>query len=74
MLHGIQWLQQQIIIIDKECVNARNEFMQYKWKEGPDGVITRRGGVPVPIDINNHFIDATRYAYEQDMEETWWVS
>ena len=26
VLHGIQWLQQQTIIIDKECVNTRNEF------------------------------------------------
>lgn len=69
VLHGIQWLQQQKIVIDKNCINARNEFMQYKWKEGADGVVVRRGGVPVPVDVNNHLIDATRYAYEEDAND-----
>ena len=69
VLHGVQWLQQQKIVIDKNCVNARNEFMQYKWKENADGITVRRGGLPVPVDSNNHLIDSTRYAYESDMLE-----
>lgn len=60
--HGIQWLQQQTIIIDASCVNTKNEFMQYKWKEDAAGHAIRQ-----PVDKNNHLIDGTRYAYEDDM-------
>lgn len=66
VVHGIQWLQQQTIIIDKKCINAQNEFMTYKWKEDAGGVVVRSGGLPVPVDRNNHLIDGTRYAYEDD--------
>ena len=59
--HGVQWLQQQTIIIDKSCINAQNEFRQYHWKEDKEGNALRD-----PVDKNNHFIDATRYAYEED--------
>lgn len=61
VMHGIQWLQQQRIIIDKSCINTRNEFLQYKWKEDKDGVAMRQ-----PLDQNNHIIDGLRYAYEDD--------
>jgi hypothetical protein len=27
--------------------------------------------MPVPVDKNNHIIDALRYAYEDDMEQSW---
>jgi phage terminase large subunit len=60
---GIQWLQQQTIIIDKSCVNTANEFMQYKWKEDRDGNSIRQ-----PVGKNDHEIDQLRYAYEDDME------
>ena len=60
---GIQWLQQQTIIVDARCINARNELLQYKWKEDRAGNVIRQ-----PVDKNNHLIDATRYAYEDDME------
>jgi phage terminase large subunit len=63
---GIQWMKQQTIVIDVSCVNAKNEFMQYKWKEGPDGKPVHP---PVPVDRNNHIMDATRYAYEDDWRE-----
>jgi len=59
--HGIQWLQQQRIIVDKTCINTRNELLQYKWKEDKDGNAIRQ-----PVDKNNHIIDALRYALEQD--------
>ena len=65
VLFGIQWLQQQTIIIDKSCVNARNEFGQYKWKEDAAGNAIRQ-----PVDKNNHLIDGLRYGYEDDMIET----
>lgn len=47
--HGIQWLQQQTIIIHTKCTNTINEFQQYKWKEDKDGNVLR-----VPIDKFNH--------------------
>jgi phage terminase large subunit len=69
VLHGIQWLQQQAIVIDKNCINARNEFMQYQWKEDRDGNAIRQ-----PIDKNNHIIDALRYAYEKDALASWFFT
>jgi phage terminase large subunit len=62
VIYGIQWLQQQRIIIDKSCINTRNEFEQYKWREDKDGNALRQ-----PLDKNNHAIDALRYAYEEEM-------
>lgn len=67
VIHGIQWLQQQTIIVDANCVNMRNELQQYKWKE-KDGV-----AIMQPVDKNNHLIDALRYAYEGDMVENWYM-
>jgi phage terminase large subunit len=61
---GIQWLQQQRIIIDKSCINARNEFQQYQWKRDKDGNALR-----VPVDKHDHIIDALRYAYEGEAFE-----
>lgn len=62
--HGIQWLQQQNIVIDLKCQNAKNEIQSYKWKEDKDGNV-----LPVPVDKNNHIIDALRYAYEDEYIE-----
>ena len=59
VLFGIQWLQQQTIIIDIRCINTRNELQQYKWKEDKNGMAIRQ-----PIEKNNHIIDGLRYAYE----------
>ena len=69
VIFGIQWLQQQTIVIDAGCINAKNEFMQYHWKEDKNGVAVRQ-----PVDKNDHLIDATRYAYEGDMIEQWLIS
>ncbi len=65
VLYGIQWLQQQMIIIDVSCLMTKNEFQQYKWKEDKDGNALRK-----PVEINNHLIDGLRYAYEEDMHRT----
>ena len=61
VLHGIQWLRQHEIIIDKRCVNAAHEFSVYSWREDKNGNVMRQ-----PVDRNNHIIDALRYAYERD--------
>ena len=58
---GIQWLQQQTIVIHVKCPNAISEFQQYKWKEDRNGNVLK-----VPVDKDNHLIDALRYAYEDE--------
>ncbi len=59
---GIDWLKQQTIIVDKSCVNTQNELSQYHWKKDAGG-----NSLKIPVDKNNHLIDALRYAYEDDM-------
>jgi phage terminase large subunit len=59
---GIQWLQQQQIIVDKKCVKTQMELQQYQWKKDKDG-----NSMKIPVDKNNHLIDGLRYAYEDDM-------
>lgn len=66
VLHDIQWLQQQTIIIDKKCINMRNEIQGYKWKEDKGG-----NALPIPVDKDDHLISALRYAYESDAEASW---
>ena len=61
--HGINWLRQQRIIIDVRCQNTKNEFQTYHWKEDKDGNV-----LPVPVDRDNHAIDAIRYGCEEHME------
>jgi phage terminase large subunit len=62
--HGIQWLQQQTIVVDVKCQNMKNELMKYKWKEDKNGNV-----LPIPVDKDNHLIDALRYAYEDEFFE-----
>lgn len=64
--HGIQWLQQHTIIVDRHCVNLQNELSTYHWKEDAGG-----NALPIPVDKNNHLIDAGRYAHENDMDDGW---
>lgn len=60
---GIQWIQQQTVIIDSSCLNARAEFSVYHWKKDKDG-----NSLKVPVDKNNHIIDGLRYAYEDEFD------
>lgn len=64
---GIDWLKQQEIVIDTHCVNLRNELQSYKWKEDAGG-----NSIRVPVDKNNHLIDALRYAYESESGGATW--
>jgi phage terminase large subunit len=66
---GIDWLKQQTIIIDKTCINMQNELSQYHWKKDAGG-----NSLKIPVDKNNHLIDALRYAYEGEMGSSWWMS
>ena len=65
VVHSIQWLQQQEIIVDSRCVNMIQEFQQYQWKKDKDGNSIRQ-----PVDKNNHLIDALRYAYCDNLHTT----
>lgn len=61
---GIDWLQRQHIVIDVSCQNFKNEIQAFKWKEDKDGNVLK-----VPVEKNNHLMDALRYAYEDEMLE-----
>lgn len=69
VLQGIQWLQQQEIIIDKNCVNAKAEISTYHWLEDAGG-----NAILKPVGTNDHLIAAGRYAHEQDMIDNWLIS
>lgn len=62
LLHGIQWLQQHEIIIDKNCQNAINEMKIAQWQKNKDGEYINK-----PVDRKNHFISALRYSFSRDM-------
>lgn len=52
------------VIIHPRCKNTQNEFLLYSYK------VDRLTGdiLPVIVDSNNHWIDATRYALEPAMK------
>ena len=54
---GIRFLQDYEIIIHIQCQNFKNEIEQYHWKEDKLG-----NAMAIPVDANNHWIDALRYA------------
>ena len=62
LMHGIQWLRAQEIIVDTRCTNMVRELTLYQWKRDRDGNAIRE-----PQDRDNHLIDALRYALEGDM-------
>ena len=65
ILHGIKFLQRYKFIIDLNCQNFINEISQYHWLEDKDG-----NALEKPVDLNNHLLDATRYACSLLIEQT----
>ena len=63
VVHGIQWLRQQEIILSPVCAHLREELSRYQWQQSPEG-----NALPRPRDRDNHLIDALRYALENDMD------
>jgi phage terminase large subunit len=60
VLHGITYLQQFEIIIDKRCLTTIEEFANYTWeKDKKTGEYINK-----PIDKYNHTIDSVRYGVE----------
>lgn len=62
---GIRFLQGLEIIICTSCPNTKMEFSKYKWREDKNGNV-----LPVPVDKDNHLIDAIRYALEDEIGTT----
>lgn len=61
---GIKFLQGLEIIIHPRCQNFKNEISKYKYKEDKNGNV-----LPIPVDKDNHLIDALRYSLEDDMSQ-----
>jgi phage terminase large subunit len=61
VMHGIQWLQGNEIVVDTKCQHTKNELQLYQWRKDRDGNSMR-----VPEDRNNHVIDALRYCMEHE--------
>ena len=60
VIHGIQWLQQNTIVVDERCKGIIEEFENYTWeKDKKTGEYINK-----PIDSFNHGIDALRYGAE----------
>jgi phage terminase large subunit len=64
VVFGVQWMQQQTIVLDVNAINAKNEFSTYHWKTDRQGNVMR-----VPADRDNHLIDGARYGLEDDMTD-----
>ncbi|NLD82574.1 MAG: PBSX family phage terminase large subunit [Clostridiales bacterium] len=63
VIHGIQWLRQQEIILSPACEHLRDELSRYQWQRDKDG-----HPLPQPQDRDNHLIDAMRYALANEMD------
>ena len=57
--YGIKWLQKYEIIVDENCRNLAREIPGYKWRETRSGEVVEQ-----PVEKNDHWIDALRYAVE----------
>lgn len=60
IMQGINYLQGFRIHIHPSCTNAIQEFNTYVFDQDKNGKWINK-----PVDANNHFIDALRYAMEQ---------
>ena len=62
--HGVRWLQElnAIIIDPQRTPNTAKEFTAYEYAQDKNG-----GFLPEYPDKDNHLIDATRYAMEQEI-------
>lgn len=63
ILHGINWIKGYKIVIHEYCINTIKELSTYSWKKDKEGKATDK-----PIDANNHWLDALRYALESEMK------
>ena len=66
--NGIQWIQDLEIIIHPRCVNFITEISNYTWDKDRFGT-----KLNVPIDDQNHLMDAMRYALEKYITGNKWM-
>ncbi len=59
VVQGIQYVQDQRVSITKRSTNGIKEYRNYMWETDKEGKILN-----VPIDMWNHFLDASRYGFE----------
>lgn len=58
--HGVDFLKRHLVHIHAtRCPNIAKEWQGYKYREDRDGNVMEE-----PVDLNNHGIDAVRYATE----------
>lgn len=64
ILHGIQLIQQQSLLVTKHSTNLIKELRGYVWA-------TDRNNKPTgdPIEINNHLMDAMRYGFTHIIQQ-----
>ena len=60
VLHGLQWLMQQELVLHPSCKQLREELLGYCWQQDEHGL-----SLPRPLG-EDHLIDALRYALEMD--------
>jgi phage terminase large subunit len=63
-LHTIQWLQQHRIVINEKCIKTIEEMSTYQWKKNKAGE-----SINEAVEINDHAMDALRYAYSKDVQQ-----
>jgi len=56
---GIDWIKRHKIHIHPSCINTIKEIQTYKYREDKNG-----NALDEPVDMNNHAMDALRYATE----------
>ena len=56
---GLDWAKRKRIHIHPDCTNFIKEIQGYKYREDKDGNVYDE-----PVDMNNHLMDALRYALE----------
>jgi phage terminase large subunit len=62
---GIDWIKRHKIHIHPSCINAIKEIQTYKYREDKDGNV-----LDEPVDMNNHAMDALRYALQPLMSKS----
>lgn len=70
--YGIQRLQQFNLFIHKDSLHLQDEVKKYRWARDRQGNFKRNTyGKKIPVDKNNHGIDAVRYkvSYHFDILE-----
>lgn len=64
ILHGIQLIQQQNLLVTKASTNLIKELRGYVWATDRDNKPTGN-----PVEINNHLMDAMRYGFTHIIQQ-----